>query len=163
MSLFQTLGRLFRIGEAAANEAVEDLEAKKSIALGKLTLRDARKQLREHQLALGTYDGLRITLEQDVDSKTDELGTLKSELEEFVTIIELGGEGEADARQAAASTLGEIEDLEADLKDLNLRLDEVNAGYEEMFEEVQGIEDYLEEQSDAVSYTHLTLPTKRIV
>lgn len=148
MGLWNDIKRWFGIGEAVFHEATDDAEQRHAVAVSKLTLDKATQELKGHQLALGTYDGMRLTLEQDVDKKVDELGALKKEADEFAAVIELGGDGAAEARQALALTLGQIKETEEDLAELNARLDEANAGYDEMFQEVEGIEDFLEQAGE---------------
>ena len=150
MSIWKDIKKLFGIGEAVFHEKVDDAEERHAIAVSKKTLDDAVGELKGHQLALGTYDGLRMTLEQDVDAKVNELAALRAEANEFAAVIELGGDGAAEAREALALTLGEIAETEAELDDLNARLDEANNGYEEMFKEVQDIEEFLDGAADDI-------------
>jgi len=145
--LWNAFKKVFLVADATANAAADDLVAMNQIAVDRLTLEEAAKELKRHQLSLGAYDGTRITLERNIDGKTNELAALERELEEFAKLIELGGDGAEDARTSSVQTLSEIKDLNEDLQELNTQLDQANEGYEEMFAEVQELEDFIEDQA----------------
>jgi len=147
MSFWGAFKKVFRVADATANAAADDLEARNQIAVDRLTLEEAATEVQKHKLSLGAYDGTRITIERAIDEKTNELAALEGELEEFARLIELGGDGVEDARTSSLQTLSEINDLKEDLEKLNEQLDEANAGYQEMFAEVQQLEDFIEEQA----------------
>jgi len=150
MSFWNALKKVFRVADATANAAADDLTARNQIAVDRLTLEEATTELKRHKLSLGAYDGTRITLERAIDEKTNELAALERELEEFANLIKLGGDGAEDARTSSLQTLSEIKDLKDDLRELNEQLDEANAGYQEMFDEVQQLEDFIEDQAESL-------------
>ena len=147
MSFWSAFKKVFRVADATANAAADDLQARNQIAVDRLTLEEATTELKRHKLSLGAYDGTRITIERAIDEKTNDRAALERELEEFANLINLGGDGAEDARTSSLQTLSEIKDLNEDLRELNQQLDQANEGYEEMFAEVQELEDFIEEQA----------------
>lgn len=150
MGFWNSIKQVFRVADAVTAEAADGLEQRHQIAVSRLTLQEAKDRLQAHKLELGAYDGTRLTLEQDIDTATNELAQLEKELADCVELVKLGGEGAEEARQAGIQTQSEIADLKAKLAKLNAELDEANAGFDEMTAEIQELETFLEEEAKSI-------------
>ena len=107
------LGRMFNIGKAKMDEAVENIEDKNAVALGKQDIEEMKKSLNQATVNLGKIKGRIMSYDRDIKEKKKQ----KKDLEEkAVKLLE------ANAEAVAQEVAVQIETLDSEISTLSAAL-----------------------------------------